>query len=394
MPDSKTKYIVIGSAYPPVLDDYFNQNYFKGKQNISNLIYERRLIAGMKEVLGEDGFVFYCVPNVGMYPFESKKARVTFVSPDSRIIPVQSNAWFWRKHRSQEHALERLLRSAKEQIEKDAEVRIIICEAYLPYLEAVWKVFGDVDRSIKKIVIVPDVPRTINNASWYRKLLKRNYLHRTDVLLSKADAFVLFSPQMKALKPYSLKPSIISLGLANFDRKSEGCELKKGKVVYAGKLDSMNAVEELIQAFDLVQHKDAELYLYGNGNVRVPLDNPRIHFGGFMNPEDLSRAIEDAQVRVCLRKPNEISEFSFPSKLVEALNSDAVVVANRLNSFSDDVSNYVVMPKDLAPESIAKAIDFALDRDLDLELRGKVCHQFHPAYLVQEIVRLFDEMKN
>ena len=350
------KVIVIGCYYSAQLDPFFESNYFKGKQNISNLLYERKLLAGLNAVVTPGDLAVFSVPHVGIYPVESKKASVAHSPIEEYVRAIDYNAFAPIKHHSQRRALEKALRAYEKTLPAEECGTVLICEAYLPYLAAADAVFGD-DPRFKTIVIVPDAPRSMDNSGLVRKLLKGGYLRQTDKLLCKADGFVLFSDQMKRLPWAEGKPTIVSEGIVE---PVEPTEFQKKKIVFAGKLDDINAVAELIASMAYIDDPEVSLWIYGNGNLALSSTDPRIHLCGFLSPEALKREFASAQVQVCLRKTSIKASESFPSKLFTALSYRCAVVANRFAPFNRTLEDALFITETTDPKDIAEAIERAL----------------------------------
>jgi len=182
-------------------------------------------------------------------------------------------------------------------LKKQKGMKYNIAIAYLihtPYLIGLW-VTKKINRDIKTVLICPDLPGYMD-MSLKEKPLKRLFKKIDYIIISKLinsiDAFVLFSDAMKERLPIGNKPSIVIEGVySQFDVELTKVE-KKRSIMHAGTLHRNIGIENIIEAFKLINDKELELWIFGNGELgdyirKASEIDKRIKFFGFVSRQEL-----------------------------------------------------------------------------------------------------------
>ncbi len=384
---------VIGSIFPENLDDYFSEMYYKSKPDVSSLVYGRKLLKGFKTLTAESELVVFSVPHVGLYPLQSKRNWVDFKTTDSIYRPIKYRSAFFLKHHSQFKYLKKALKTELATLPANLEVTFVVTEAYWPYLRAI-KSLKNVRQKTRICVIVPDVPEFVGSPkrSLLLRLAKRVYVRQTYSLLdSVANSYILFSPAMAKNPHFGSKPHFVSLGSSEMRQTKVSARLPK-RAVFIGKLEEMNCIKTILDAMGLIKDPGMELYIAGSG----PLENKvsaaaqsdrRIHYLGFVNPDKAQSLLLSASCILCLRKPDDFSAYSFPSKLTSALEIDCPVISYELPTFDENLKKCVLIPKDQSPSSLAETISLAFkNTEINKEARNAFLKTVNNVELAKRII--------
>ncbi len=346
----------VGSAYPETFDSYFATNYFKADANVSNLIYERRLFEASL-ALDPDAKMFG-LPHVGIYPQQSKKAKVFYANNDPHYVDVPFNCFFLRKHVSQEKALRKTLLHKAAELPMESKIHIVICEAYLPYLKAV-KALVDSRPNIRVTIIVPDLPEHVGSIGrGLKAALKKRYIRHSEELMRSLPAdFILFSKAMLESPVFKDRKCLVSNGLCGPKVTSEK---EPGLFVFAGKLNESNGVSLILQAMESLKGK-VTCEIYGDGPLQKEVEsaaknNPSIVYGGYKEPGYVQKRMEAATGILATRLSSGQSPYQFPSKVLNSLPYMSPVICFDLPVFEEDLRKTLLIVNEDA-QSLSDAIE-------------------------------------
>lgn len=139
-----------------------------------------------------------------------------------------------------------------------------------------------------------------------------------------------------------------------------------GGIMYAGRLHEKYGVMRLIEAFELLEEKDIELWLFGDGTaVREIQDyaskNPRIRYFGQVSREEILRYEQRATLLVNPRSvQDEFTQYSFPSKVIEYMHSGTPLVMTKLKGIPEEYFDYGFVVEDNRPDWMAQVLSKAL----------------------------------
>lgn len=357
--------IVIGSCYPKEMDASVLASC-RGKPNVSNVLYERKLLSGFENNgLGND-FLFLTEIPLGSYPRESRKIWVNFDCPsDAHIVCVHYVSLFGFLHFSKAVALRKQLLHFSSYPVKPRQ--IIISEAYLPYLKAVY-LCKKHEKDIRVTLIVPDLPENISSGKrrgFLFRFLKKRYVSLTYRYIEKSvDDFVFFTQEMSENKHFQNKRYIVSNGIVEFSERNVLNSFEK-TIVFAGTVDKNNGIPLLLKAFSLLKDKTCKLIVCGSGECSALVEeaskkNPRVIYSGFLNQDSLSKIMAKATVFVSPRLPNGTACLSFPSKVLAYASYRVPIVTFYLGCYGSNYDGILFYPKTFDEVGLAKAIDSAL----------------------------------
>lgn len=250
----------------------------------------------------------------------------------------------------------RFIRRNAKKGEKDA---FVICDC-LNLANALSCLKAAKKRRIPLVFIVTDIPEFQRG-----RLLKKV----NDKLIAGADGFIFLTEKMNEKVNPKGKPYIVleghsdgSLSVLAADLKYEVSDGKK-VVVYAGSIQKLYGIQNLVEGFIRANIPDSELVIYGDGDYRAELkeiadDRDDIKYRG-VAPND--RIVYEEQRAALLVNPRpsapEYTKYSFPSKTMEYMASGTPVLTTKLPGIPKEYYPHVYFIDDETPAGIAKALE-------------------------------------
>ena len=206
--------------------------------------------------------------------------------------------------------------------------------------------------------------------SVYRRTQRKIQLLRNRVFghfQKKFDKYVLFAEPMAEILYCRKKPYVVVEGIAPecFGAPSTG---KRNIVMYAGGLAKDNNLRLLIEACKKTSSLD-ELWICGVGAEQDYVEaqartGTKIRYFGMCTNEKVRALEQEAKVLVNLRNPEEeITRYSFPSKLLEYIASGSAVLTTKLQGIPNEYFNYFFSIDQLDADAVANKMDeiFSMD---------------------------------
>jgi glycosyltransferase involved in cell wall biosynthesis len=226
----------------------------------------------------------------------------------------------------------------------------------------------------KIVAIVTDIPDTRIKKNLGLNIFKWFHGNLSLFLLKKYDAFVFLTKYMNIYGRN--KPSIILEGLVE-SNSSKISSIKENVdtnkvILYAGGLYEQYGVRMLLDAFSILEHNDAELHLYGGGDLVDTILNfvnkdSRIYYGGILPNDIIKEKLELATLLVNPRFTNErYTLFSFPSKNIEYMASGTPLLTTRLKGIPDEYFNFCYSLEVETVVGLHKKLDEILSYDANI----------------------------
>ncbi|MEL4106489.1 glycosyltransferase [Oscillospiraceae bacterium WX1] len=142
------------------------------------------------------------------------------------------------------------------------------------------------------------------------------------------------------------------------------------RIVYSGSLTAYNGISALMDAMALVEHSDVRLHIYGKGQLESAVRNrasmmANVYYDGSLKNAEIRAVQKDAWLLINPRLVDDpIAQVTFPSKILEYMQSGTPVLTTRLNGFHEAYNDKLFFIQGLgkAPE-IAEAINHLADLD-------------------------------
>jgi glycosyltransferase involved in cell wall biosynthesis len=154
--------------------------------------------------------------------------------------------------------------------------------------------------------------------------------------------------------PFLLMEGIVSKMDANpgSEDGSAAAQLKKrhGKLVlmYAGGLEEVSGVAQLMRAFLLSEPANSELWIAGTGALEAEVreaaaGSPAIRYLGYVPASEIGAWMEQADFLINPRPAGQLfTRYSFPSKLLQYMATGKPVVSTRLPGIPAEYWNYLI----------------------------------------------------
>ncbi|MBM7706082.1 glycosyltransferase involved in cell wall biosynthesis [Chryseomicrobium aureum] len=264
---------------------------------------------------------------------------------------------------------------------------------------------------IKVILIVPDLPEYSSsyNTTGFKGLIIKSVNKIKPNIINKFDGYVLLTePMIKKINILS-KPYVIMEGLVSEEQTLSNNLIKrydKPIVLYTGAIYKKYGLESLVRGFTKYVEKDAELWIYGEGDYveelkMFSLKHPQIKYFGVAFRTEILEIQRKCTLLVNPRPSNEeFTKFSFPSKTLEYMASGTPVISTRLKGIPKEYDSFLYWFETESEEGFGKKINEVLENDIkDLIRFGENSKEWvlkNKNYLAQtqKIKTLIEELNN
>jgi len=228
----------------------------------------------------------------------------------------------------------------------------------------------------KVIGIVTDIPDQET-----KKIFKLIF----NILTKNLNSFIFLTNEMSGLINTKKKKFEVIEGMVDYEFVKLP-QLKKYEsfvVHYAGLLDKKYGINNLIEAFKLINNKSIELHVYGSGDyaeklVEITNSYPNIKYFGLRRNE----FVVNEQIKSSLLinpRPSylEFTKYSFPSKLMEYLVSGTPVLTTKLPGITPDYFDHFYFIEDETASGISnKVIEIFNLEKKSMFTKGKNAREF------------------
>lgn len=211
----------------------------------------------------------------------------------------------------------------------------------------------------KVIGYLTDSPIAIFGGSCLKSLLSK-------IILNSCNAFIFVTKQSdhylnKQRKPFVVIESQADICMQNIENRHYDKNDKK-IVLYAGTIDVANGIDRLLNAFVKVNINDAELHIYGEGELSPQVKEyskkyDQIKYYGSKPNNDVVEQEMRATLLINPRPTGEVyTYYSFPIKLMEYMASGTAVLTTKLSGIPLDYYDYLYLIEEDSSEGIAQAL--------------------------------------
>lgn len=226
----------------------------------------------------------------------------------------------------------------------------------------------------KCVGIVTDLPC---NMAKYSKL--------STFLENHCDMYVFLTEQMNKKINKNNKPFIVMEGLVDENMKYKDIDLdekdSKKICIYAGGLYEKYGVKTLIQAFQNLKIDNAQLHLFGTGDLNdfiEELQDDNIVYHGVVENKEVVEAEKKATLLINPRFTNEeYTKYSFPSKNMEYMVSGTPILTTKLPGMPNEYLPYIYVFDEESQEGFRQKIEEILKKnEQELYEKGKAAKEF------------------
>ncbi len=217
------------------------------------------------------------------------------------------------------------------------------------------------------VTICPELPQFRR----YKKSLKNDIKRKVFNFFNRRfDEYIVFADAMREYLPKG-KPCMLLEGFAP-ETVQKPQVREKNIAMYAGGLAEDNGIRLMVEAAHKSKLMD-ELWICGVGDclefVKSAVDNKVKYLGRLTNNEVLSYE-KQAKVLLNVRNPqNDLTRFSFPSKVLEYMAAGGIVISSELGGIPTEYNEYIELLKEYSSDGIAVVMDkiFGMDDSLFLK---------------------------
>ena len=340
----------------------------KGKIGMSNHNFEMSILNGLCQ---QEGINLRCIscPGVFSYPHNNRKLFTKCESYDYKNTHIDT-AGFCNlvgiKEKYAAHSCARLVADAANSFVGE-DVHIIINTPDIRLFDAVRMAEKKTKKHFTKTVIIPDIPSLVT-AMDKQNSVKAYLLAKRDLRVMEytthSDGLVLLTEAMMDFVSTPIK-HIVMEGIVDVDTmdKSDVVAVDGKKVIlYTGTLRKIFGVMNLVNAFQMIPDKDAELWICGSGDSKGAIEQAaakdcRIKFWGLVDSKTALEMQHKATILVNPRtSEGEYTKYSFPSKTMEYLLAGRSVIINHLPGIPEEYYDYAYTPKNESVEAFADCI--------------------------------------
>ena len=382
-----TNILYIGKFFPKELLTTLTHDS-KGKASMSNHNFEQSIINGL---CYQQDIVLKCisVPSTYSYPYNNRRFYTNSESYDYQNTHIQSigfcNLPIIKEIWSTVVLFITLLKYFS--MFNGERIDVIINTPSNILLSALYVAKLFTNKHVSQTVIVPDIPAMIttmdrHNAFMRLLLYGRNKLSME--MTSRCDGLVLLTEEMMDFVGKPL-PHIVMEGIVDISTMDIGVEdhaTNREIILYTGTLRKIFGIMNLVEAFQIINHPNVELWICGSGDSKADVElaahkNPRIKFWGLVDSITALKLQRQATILVNPRtSEGEYTKYSFPSKTMEYLLSGKTTIINKLPGIPNEYYDFAFTPKDETVESLAQCIleVLSLDRTLRATRAAKGKH--------------------
>lgn len=330
-------------------------------------LFQKRLINGLRSQPCRLHVV--SAPFIGSWPNRSCIRRFDgFKTPSNEAVTYVSfhNLWGWRSI-SRARALRKPVENFIRQTQ-GTQRALIVYAPHTPFLEAAVRAKQKAP-DLHICLIVPDLPQYMNLSEKPHRFY--DFCKRADIwyfqqLNRQVDSYWLLTKTMTELFPVGNKPAMILEGIAQpTEMLSPSCRSKT--FVYAGKLLHRFGIQRLLDAFARLEDPDCRLVICGAGEMQSAVQkaaakDARVQYAGVLSAAELRQLYRTSGVLVNPRTGCErYTRYSFPSKIIEYLQTGLPVVSARLEGMPEIYDRLLFCPADDSVDALVQAMIAAVN---------------------------------
>ena len=365
------KYLFLGLMYDQDNETEYIKNSKIGLQAAANT-FQYALVNGFIEN-GVDISVLNSIP-VGNFPKYYSKLFICSSNWEYKNIKCKNIGFLNLPILKQISRKIKFINQIVDWIREDDQPKtIVVYSLYVPFLQAI-KYIKKIFKHIKISVVVTDLygKNGLSDKNRFRSFLMRQYQNKIDRLTKYIDSFTVLTKQM--IKPLNIgnRPYTVVEGI--YSENNNMIDFKKSEkkvILYTGTLNYQFGINNLLDAFSLIDCKDYELLICGDGSeknkvIELAKSDSRIKYLGFLPKNEILKLQGEATVLINPRQNNgEYTKYSFPSKTIEYLASATPLIAYKLDGIPDEYDDYIEYVEGNSVDDLKnKIIDICeMDRD-------------------------------
>lgn len=257
---------------------------------------------------------------------------------------------------------------------------------------------------VKTCLLVTDLPEYMASNS-------RSIVSRLDKLFTREstsyakyiDGYVLLAERMKERLPVGDSRYHIMEGIYNPDDQDSNANVGEKKVIlYTGNMDPRYGIEDLVNAFSLIDDPNIELWLRGDGVLlnlvqkRAEIDC-RIKIIERLSRSELLRLERRSTILVNpVHSSEEFTDFFFPSKTMEYLASGTPTLMCKLGCLPPEYHEHLYFFESEDVEGMASTMRNLCNKDKEelegfgMKAKNFIINEKNPKVQISKLVSFFE----
>lgn len=399
--------IFLGGIYTDSLVQYIRMNSLGPMQNAADVL-QKNYIYGLANSPSISQLDIINLPYVGSYPnhFKEKEFQVC-INNETIYNTCRVHNYSFNNIKGLKN-ISRLLISLKGLLNiqvKDEPYSIVCYSMHLPFLISCY-LTRLIRKKSKYYVIVPDLPEYMSARKGISKIFHNIINKLSYYIVNKSDGVSLITAQMAERFEPQLRHVIIEGITPPLDHSQE-CQsnwwpeilTRKKYFLYTGTLDKRYGIRDLIDSYISANVRDNLLVICGDGDDKSYVETMSSHhenvkYMGQLEHSKIKILQKNAALLINPRSnEGEFTKYSFPSKVIEYMNSGVPILMYRLDGFPESYQNYFynIESKD---DFVNKLSNISAISGEELQLMGAkakefVIRQASPIKQVSKLVSLF-----
>lgn len=405
--------IFLGGVHTDSLAQYIRVKSIGPMQNAADVL-QKNYIYGLTKISLINNIDVINLPYVGSYPSYFK---------DKKFHAIANNETIYERCNVHNHSFNNIkglknlsrffisLRSILTVQKKDENYIIVCYSMHLPFLLSCY-LTRLLRKKSKYYIIIPDLPEYMSVRKGITKLVHNVISKISYYIVNKSNGAALITSHMSERFEPTLNYVVIEgisppAKFTDFDKDSDDWWpdnlVKNQYFLYTGTLDKRYGIRDLINAFIKANVKEHILVICGDGNDRpyvlnMSMQNANIKYLGQMEYHKIKILQENAALLINPRSSEgEYTKYSFPSKIIEYMNSGVPVLMYRLEGIPDSYLEYFyeIKSKD---DFVHKLNMISTMKSKELKAMGEKAKDFiithtNPIKQANKLVTLFFEDK-
>lgn len=354
--------IFIGGFFHDNQRDFIIDNSIGVIQNAADA-FQTSLLTGARKKFDGD-IICVNLPFIGGYPFRFKKIffpKMIFKDVNYTVLGASFiNISFFKILFRFISCLCALFKISATDKKNDI---VMVYSAHMPFMMAAF-IYKVLKPSSKICIILPDLPEFMGGQGFLHSVLKKIETGLFYWLVKKFDFHVVLTQPMIHRIGVDERKAIVVEGILtkNFDVSIKSKSHQEVKTfLYSGTLARRYGIVQLVDAFQKIKSNDCRLLICGDGDSRDEIiaatkSDARINYLGQVSRKDAIILQRDATFLVNPRMNDDFTKFSFPSKIIEYMNSGRVVIMFKLTGIPEEYFKYCITPSSESVDSLSNAM--------------------------------------
>lgn len=345
--------LFLGSMYPKDEIDEIRHNSKADIQTAADIL-QWDYVEGIEANIGAPVKIITRM-NLGIFPLRYNKLWVKGHSFSHRADAEDYAAGFWNTLPIRPFFFSKIgqKQAVKWARKETGEQKILVAYSYA--MAGILEKVKRINSNVKTVLIVLDLPRftdMAHGASLVYRMKHRIEENRMKHALAYVDLLVPITQQMR--DELDSQHRIRAVVVDGMIRKRSITERKEERekniftIVYTGALTKTYGIVEMLEAIEALKSYPIKLIICGKGETepevkKAAASNSHIEYKGLVSPDEAYRLQCNADLLLNPRKnEGEYTSFSFPSKILQYMNSGTPILCYKLDGMDEEYGEYLL----------------------------------------------------